>query len=100
MDRNIIAELVLSPSTSEVSISKPLKESLKILRNYPGIETETHAMGTNIICKDIDVLFEAIKKCHNFLIESYPRVVTTIKIDERSDRPNRTMQDKINAVKT
>lgn len=100
MDRNIIAELVLSPATSNVSISKPLKEALAILRSFPGIETETHAMGTNILCHDLDVLFEAIKKCHNFLIESFPRVVTTIKIDERSDTPNRTMQDKINAVKT
>lgn len=97
---NIIAELVLVPYTADVSISKPLKEALQILRSYPGIQTETHAMGTNIICQDIDILFNAIKKCHTFLTESYPRVVTTIKIDERTDKPNRTMQDKINAVKT
>ena len=98
MERNIIAELILSPYTSDVSISKPLREALIILRSIPGLELETHAMGTNILCHDIDTLFNAIKQCHNYLIEHYPRVVTTIKIDDRKDRPNRTMKDKINAV--
>ena len=98
MQRSIIAELVLTPYTADVSISKPLKEALQILRNISGIEVTTHAMGTNISCHDLDTLFNAIKTCHNFLIEKYPRVVTTIKIDDRKDKPNRTMQDKIDAV--
>lgn len=98
MDRSIIAELVLVPYTHDVSISKPLKEALQILRKIPDIEVTTHAMGTNISCHDLDILFNAIKTCHNFLIEKYPRVVTTIKIDDRKDKPNRVMQDKINAV--
>ena len=98
MERSIIAELVLVPYTADVSISKPLKEALEILRKFPGIQLETHAMGTNISCHDLDTLFEAIKKCHNYLIELYPRVVTTIKIDDRKDKPHRVMQDKIDAV--
>ena len=98
MERSVIAELVLVPYTSEISISRPLKEALEILRKYPGIELETHAMGTNISCHDLDTLFEAIKKCHNYLIERFPRVVTTIKIDDRKDKPHRVMQDKIDAV--
>jgi uncharacterized protein (TIGR00106 family) len=98
MKRSIIAELVLSPSTSEVGISQALKEALEILRSYPNIELETHAMGTNILCSNLDDLFDVIKKCHNFLIEKYPRVVTTIKIDDRRDKPDRKMQDKANAV--
>ena len=98
MERSIIAELVLVPYTADVSISKPLKEALEILRKFPGIQLETHAMGTNISCHDLDTLFNAIKKCHNYLIERYPRVVTTIKIDDRVDKPTRTMQDKIDAV--
>lgn len=98
MERSIIAELVLVPYTSDVSISKPLKEALEILRNYPDITITTHAMGTNIACQDLDTLFNAIKKCHNYLSERYPRVVTTIKIDDRSDKPGRKMQDKIDAV--
>ncbi len=98
LERSIIAELVLSPYTSDVSISKPLKEAINILRKSPGLELQTHAMGTNISCHDLDTLFNAIKQCHNYLIEHYPRVVTTIKIDDRKDKPARTMQDKINAV--
>lgn len=98
MERSIIAELVLVPYTSEVGISKPLKEALQLLRSIPGLELQTHAMGTNISCHDLDTLFNAIKKVHNFLIESYPRVVTTIKIDDRKDKPSRKMEDKIKEV--
>ena len=90
---------MLAPYTSDVSISKPLKEALDILRSFPGITVETHAMGTNIQCNDIDTLFNAIKKCHTYLIEKYPRVVTTIKIDDRTDKLTRTMKDKIDAVR-
>ena len=98
LKRSIIAELVLSPYTADVSISKPLKEAIELLRNNPDIEVVTHAMGTNILCHDLDTLLNAIKQCHTYLIERYPRVVTTIKIDDRKDRPERTIQDKINAV--
>ena len=84
--------------TNEVGISAPLKEALVILRKNPDLEIQTHAMGTNILCHDLNILFEAIKECHNFLIEKHPRVVTTIKLDERTDTLDRKMEDKINKV--
>ena len=97
---SIIAELVLSPRTStSVSISSALKEVLNILHSIPDIKTQTHAMGTNIECHDLDTLFNAVKVCHNYLItQGYPRVVTELKIDERTDLPTRTMQDNVDAV--
>lgn len=97
---SIIAELVLSPrSLTSISISSALKEVLTILKSLPDIKIETHAMGTNIECHDIDTLFNAVKICHNYLItQGYPRVITELKIDERQDHPTRTMQDKVNSV--
>ena len=97
---SIIAELVLSPrSKDSVSLSKPIKDALSILHGIKGLKLITHAMGTNIETNDLDLLFDAIKKVQLFLIEQYPRVVTTLKIDQRKDKLNRTMEDKINSVK-
>ncbi|MHA1989998.1 MAG: MTH1187 family thiamine-binding protein [Candidatus Hodarchaeales archaeon] len=95
-----MAELTLSPrSTESVSLSNPIKEALKILHSVEGLTIETHAMGTNISTQDLDVLLDAVKKIQNYLIERYPRVVTTLKIDQRKDKPDRKMEDKISSVK-
>ncbi|OLS22897.1 MAG: hypothetical protein HeimC3_28400 [Candidatus Heimdallarchaeota archaeon LC_3] len=100
VDSSIIAELTLSPrSPNSVSLSKPIKEALKILNKIEGLTLETHAMGTNIQCNSLDLLFNAIKQVQEFLIQDYPRVVTTLKIDQRTDKPDRRMRDKINSVK-
>ncbi len=100
MQTSIIAELVLSPrSTSSVSLSKPIKEALKILYKIDGLTLETHAMGTNIQCNNLDLLFNAIKQVQEFLIQDFPRVILTLKIDQRKDKPDRTMKDKIDSVK-
>ena len=100
MPRKIVAELVLSPrSEKSVSISEPLREAIKILQSYPGLTLESHAMGTNIECSDLDLLFDAVKKCHNHLIKTHPRVVTTLKIDERTDKSDHSIDGKKKAIK-
>jgi uncharacterized protein YqgV (UPF0045/DUF77 family) len=72
---------------------------LEILHSFEGLTIETHAMGTNISTNDLDLLLNAVKRVQNYLIERYPRVVTTLKIDQRKDKPDRKLIDKINAVK-
>jgi uncharacterized protein (TIGR00106 family) len=98
VNRKIVAELVLSPRSSTIGISKPLKEALDILKSKKELKLETHAMGTNIECDDIETLFNAVKECHNYLINKYPRVVTTLKIDERTDKNNHTIQGKKKSI--
>ena len=99
MKTSIIAELSVSPrSIDTVSLSKPIREALRILHSIDGLSLETHAMGTNIETNDLDLLLEGVKKVQNYLIERYPRVVTTLKIDQRKDKPNRTMEEKIKSV--
>jgi uncharacterized protein YqgV (UPF0045/DUF77 family) len=56
-------------------------------------------MGTNISTNDLDLLLDAVKKVQNYLIDKYPRVVTSLKIDQRKDKPDRKMEDKISSVK-
>ena len=94
----IVAELVFSPRSNQISISKPLKEVLGILRNYRDLTLEIHAMGTNIECDDLSILLDAVKECHLYLTTKYPRVVTTLKIDERSEKPEHTIKGKKKAI--
>ena len=95
--RKIVAELVVSPRSKDIGISKPLKEVIHILKNKEmegKLKLEIHSMGTNIECNSLDYLFEIIKECHNYLIERFPRVVTSVKIDERTDKPDHSFETK------
>lgn len=98
MTRKIVAELVLSPRSTEIGISKPLKEVINLLITNKDLKIEIHAMGTNIECNSLDILFDAIKECHEFLIERFPRVVTSIKIDERTDKNQHSLQSKKESI--
>lgn len=100
MNRKVVAELVLSPIVKgEVGISHLLREVLHLLKtNYPNLKVETHAMGTNIECEGgVEELLAAVRLCHDYLVveKKVPRVVTTLKIDERTDNPDHTMEGKV-----
>lgn len=95
----IVAELVFSPRSDQIGISEPLKEVLDLLRYKYDFRIETHAMGTNIECDNLSLLLEAVKECHSYLTAKYPRVVTTLKIDERNDKPEHTIKGKKNAIR-
>lgn len=94
----VIAELVISPVGEGVSLSKYVKEAVKVIESFPNIRVEHHSMGTNIEADDIDIILEVTKKAHESLFKiGCQRVVTTLKIDDRRDKP-RKMEDKVNAL--
>ena len=94
----IIAELVISPVGEGTSLSKYVKEAVKVIESFPNIRVEHHSMGTNIEADDIDIILEVTKKAHESLFKiGCQRVVTTLKIDDRRDKP-RKMEDKVNAL--
>ena len=63
-----------------------------------GLKTQLHAYGTNIE-GDWDVVFAAIKKCHEVIHQmGAPRISTTLKFGTRTDRAQ-TMEDKVKSVK-
>ncbi len=97
-DFAIIAELVVSPHGVGTSLSKYVKEAVKVIDNYPGIRVWHHPMGTVIEAKSLDTILDVTKKAHQALFKhGCKRVVTTLKIDDRRDKP-RKMEDKVNAV--
>jgi uncharacterized protein (TIGR00106 family) len=99
MTNKIIAELSLSPrSIGTISLSSSLKPALKLLSEQKGIIIETHAMGTNIEANSLDDLFNAVKVVHQYLIDRHLRVITSLKIDHRTDKENHTLEGKTKSI--
>jgi uncharacterized protein (TIGR00106 family) len=89
---------VVPVGTASPSVSGYVAGAVKILKNEPGIKYELTAMNT-IIEGDLDQLLALAHKMHDSAFNGgAKRVVTTIRIDERRDKPL-TIAGKIKAVK-
>lgn len=93
-----VAEVTVVPlGTATPSLSAYVAEVLKILEDS-GLSYQLTPMGT-IIQGDPQEIMEVVLKMHNSLFSrGIQRVVTTLKIDERRDKPL-TMESKLRAVK-
>ncbi len=92
----VIADLCVVPMGVGVSVSKYVTACEKVLKEA-GLKTKLHAYGTNIE-GEWDVVFTAIKTCHEVVHEmGAPRITTTLKFGTRIDR-TQTMEDKVNSV--
>jgi uncharacterized protein (TIGR00106 family) len=94
----VIADISVVPIGVGVSLSKYVAACEKVL-NEAGLEPRLHAYGTNIQ-GEWDVVFQAIRRCHEMVHEmGAPRVSTVIKVGSRTDR-DQTMGDKIQSVES
>lgn len=92
----VIADLCVVPMGVGVSVSRYVYACEKVLKEA-GLKTKLHAYGTNIE-GEWDVVFEAIKRCHEVIHEmGAPRITSTLKFGTRNDK-NQTMDDKIDSV--
>jgi uncharacterized protein (TIGR00106 family) len=88
---------VLPVGTQTPSVSRFVAGAVKILQNEPDIRYELTAMGT-IIEGERRHLLALAERMHQSAFDAGAiRVVTTIKIDERLDKPL-TIKGKIKAV--
>ncbi|MCY3740563.1 MAG: MTH1187 family thiamine-binding protein [Candidatus Poribacteria bacterium] len=93
----VIADLCVVPMGVGVSVSKYVTACEKVLK-AAGLETKLHAYGTNIE-GDWDVVFAAIRRCHEVVHEmGAPRITTTLKFGTRIDK-KQTMEDKVTSVR-
>jgi len=94
-----IAEVSVVPlGTKTPSVSQHVARAIKILEQEKNITYELTAMGT-IIEGDLDRILAVVKKMHETVFgEDIARVVTTIKIDDRRDKPQ-TMSGKLDSVR-
>jgi len=64
-----------------------------------GISYELTGMGTQIEARDLDELYEAIKIAQEAVFKiGANRVYTVLKIDDRRDKKDRGLQDKVATV--
>jgi uncharacterized protein (TIGR00106 family) len=84
----VVAEVSIVPlGTGTPSISKYVARALETLRNEKDLKYELTAMGT-IIEGDLEKVLEVVKRMHDDTFgEGIVRVLTTIKIDDRRDKP-------------
>ena len=89
---------VVPVGTAGPSVSEFVAGAVRLLQDEPSIKYELTAMNT-IIEGDLEHLLALAKRMHDSAFNSgIQRVVTTVRIDERRDKPL-TMAGKIEAVK-
>jgi uncharacterized protein (TIGR00106 family) len=88
---------IVPVGTQSPSVSRYVAGAVKIVRNEPGIKYRLTPMNT-VIEGDLAQLLAVVKKMHDSAFDAgAARVVTTIRIDERRDKPL-TMEGKLAAV--
>jgi len=95
-----LVEVSIIPLGTETpSVSQYVAQAVKVLEGEKDIKYELTAMGT-IIEGDLERLLTLVRKMHEAVFDvGVTRVVTTIKIDERRDKPS-TMSSKMESLKS
>jgi uncharacterized protein (TIGR00106 family) len=93
----VIADISIIPLGIGLSLSRYVAACERVLTEA-GLEPQLHANGTNVE-GDWDVVFAALKRCHEVLHEmGVPRVATNLRVGTRTDKAQ-TMKNKISSVK-
>ena len=88
---------VVPLGTGSPSVSKYVAGAVDIVHQEPDITYQLTAMGT-VIEGDLEKLLSVAGRMHRSVLEAgAQRCVTTIKLDERTDKPL-TIEGKIQAV--
>lgn len=76
-----------------------MAEAVNAIKKLKNIKYEVTAMGTILEAEKLEEILVAVKTAHDALFRSgIKRVVSTVKIDDRRDKP-RTLTSKVEAVK-
>lgn len=82
----MLAELEIVPiGTSSASLSTLLVEVARVI-DRSGLDYRVGPMGT-VVEGEWDQVMSLAKQCHQVLLQSADRVMTTIRIDDRKDQP-------------
>ena len=83
----MLAELEIVPiGTQNASLSTILAEVAKLI-DKSGLDYRVGPMGT-VVEGEWDRVMTLAKQCHQAVLQSTPRVMTTIRIDDRKDQPD------------
>lgn len=89
---------VIGLGRSEVSASPYIAEIQRRLAAQDRVGYRMHAMGTSLEGETADIL-ALVGELHAVPFElDLPRAYTVLKLDERRDRPEQTLADKVRSV--
>jgi uncharacterized protein (TIGR00106 family) len=89
---------VIALGRADASASEYIAEIQRRLRAQDRVRFQMHAMGTSLEGATADIL-AVVGELHAVPFEmDVPRVYTVLKLDERRDRPDQTLDDKVRAV--
>ena len=89
---------VLALGRPDVSASGYIAEIQRRLGQQDRVRFRMHAMGTSLEGTTEDIL-AVVGELHAVPLEQgIPRVYTVLKLDERLDRPDQTLDDKVRSV--
>ncbi len=93
----IVAEVSITVLGEGPSISRFVRIAVEELKKS-GLKTLSGPNSTSVEATSIDEILDAVKAAHLAVVETgAKRVVTTLKIDDRRDKPA-TMETKMRAV--
>jgi uncharacterized protein (TIGR00106 family) len=93
----MIVDVSVAPvGSGSASVSRYVRAALEVVRKS-GLKYQVGPMGTSLE-GDWDAIFAVVREMHETCVRmGAVRLLTTIKIDDRRDKPQ-TMQDKLAAV--
>ncbi len=96
----ITADLCIIPMGIEESgVGDYVAKAVRIIEES-GLNYQITAMGTQIEADDLKTLYEVCANVQESIFEmGVPRVYSVLKIDDRRDRENRTLEEKVKSVK-
>jgi len=93
----IIAEFAIFPTSEGVSVSRYVKEVIKIIENS-GLKNETGGMSTTIEAPNLTALYQVIEKAHTkMVVMGAKRIHIDLRIDHRLDK-EATIDSKLKAI--
>jgi uncharacterized protein (TIGR00106 family) len=93
----IIASLAIFPTSEGVSVSKYVKEAIRVI-DSSGLKSVTGGMNTAIEAPDLKTLFEVIEKAHQVLVDmGARRIHIDLNVDHRLDT-DATIESKLKAI--
>ena len=93
----IVAEVSITVLGEGASISRFVRIAVEELKKS-GLKTLSGPNSTSVEAANINEVFDAVRAAHLAVVETgAKRVVTTLKIDDRRDKPA-TMETKMRAV--
>ncbi|MBP1766736.1 MAG: hypothetical protein H6P98_851 [Candidatus Aminicenantes bacterium] len=82
----IIAELAVFPTSEGSSVSRYVKEAVRVIEES-GLRTETGGMSTTIEAPDLASLFQVIEDAHQAILKmGARRIHIDLRIDHRLDK--------------